>query len=95
MVHLRVMDRPPGVLLHVLFLNVYVAPLSCDPEVLLQLEGPTHKPETLAFLSTHSEAPKTLLSTKEHSKNISSGKEFPFKNGLRALFWCLLLLSHC
>ena len=39
------------------------------------------------------EAPQNLLRRKEYSKNISSGKEFPFnKSGsklLRTFFWCL------
>ena len=38
------------------------------------------------------EAPQNLLRTKEYSKNISFGKEFPFKSGsklLRTFFWCL------
>ena len=38
------------------------------------------------------EVPQNLLRTKEYSKNISSGKEFPFESGsklLRTFFWCL------
>ena len=38
------------------------------------------------------EAPQNLLRTKQYSKNITSGKEFPFESGnklLRTFFWCL------